>query len=362
MKYRALKYSPVFISFSLGFLALALGGFWTFSLPLYAFGVIPLLELLFHPDEKNMGKAEAEVAKSDRIYDWLLYLVVPLQYGLLAFFLYLVTYVELSPLELIGSILTMGIACGAFGINVAHELGHRHKKEEQTMAKMLLLTSLYMHFFIEHNRGHHKNVSTHEDPATSRKGEILYFFWIRSIVGSFIHAWQLENQRLRKKGLPAFSLRNEMLQYQLIQGALVAGIGFGFGWLTLLYFLGAATIGFLLLETVNYIEHYGLVRDKIKDAYYESVRPEHSWNSNHLVGRMMLFELSRHSDHHYRASRPYQVLRHMEGSPQMPTGYPGMIILSLFPPLWFSVMHRQIRKYKEGDPQVRGMNAGLSAG
>jgi alkane 1-monooxygenase len=121
-------------------------------------------------------------------------------------------------------------------------------------------------------------------------------------------------------------------------------IWYFFGGLVTIYFLAAALIGILLLETVNYIEHYGLQRKQIAEGKYERALPVHSWNSDHVIGRIMLFELSRHSDHHYLASRKYQVLRHHDNSPQMPTGYPGMIILSLLPPLWFYVMNKRIKK------------------
>ena len=203
-----------------------------------------------------------------------------------------------------------------------------------------------MHFFIEHNRGHHKNVSTDEDPASARRGEMLYAFWMRSVVTGWISAWKIENIRLAKLNLSWYSLRNEMLIYQFIQVGLLVLITLLFGWQAMLAFVAAATIGFLLLETVNYIEHYGLRRKKVDGEYYEKVMPVHSWNSDHPIGRLMLFELTRHSDHHYMASRKYQILRHFDKSPQMPTGYPGMMILSLFPPLWFKVMHAHIDKYK----------------
>jgi alkane 1-monooxygenase len=240
-----------------------------------------------------------------------------------------------------------GMACGVLGINAAHELGHRQNAYEQFMSKMLLLTTLYMHFFIEHNRGHHKYVATDEDPASSRPGESVYRFYFRSVKDSWLSAWRLERERLQKSGQRWFSWRNEMLQFQVYQGLLVIGIGWYFSAETLLYFMGAATIGFLLLETVNYIEHYGLRRRKSGNRY-ERTLPVHSWNSNHPVGRLLLLELSRHSDHHYMANRKYQTLRHFDESPQMPTGYPGMMLLALIPPLWFYIMDREIEKYKRG--------------
>jgi alkane 1-monooxygenase len=346
MHIRALKYGVVFTTLLFAAISFLATDWTAYAMLLYAFGLIPFLELFMRPNPHNMSKTELEVARADRLYDYVLYATVPVLYGMLIWFLFIIDDPTAAWWVTLGKVITMGIACGVLGINVGHELGHRHKKSEQFMAKMLLLTSLYMHFFIEHNRGHHARVSTKEDPASARRGEILYTFWVRSVVGSWLSAWKIENSRLRRKGISIFSLQNEMLVYQLIQGALVLTIGLAFGWVTLLYFLAAATIGFLLLETVNYIEHYGLQREKLDNGQYERVRPDHSWNSNHPVGRLLLFELSRHSDHHYRAGRKYQLLRHMEGAPQMPTGYPGMMVMSTIPPLWFWVMHRQIDKYR----------------
>jgi alkane 1-monooxygenase len=215
------------------------------------------------------------------------------------------------------------------------------------MAKTSLMTSLNMHFMHEHNKHHHKMVSTLEDPATARYGEPVYLFWFRSMTGVYLWAWRLERKRLKRKGIPFLSFKNQMITDHLVEISLVAAIGYFFGLVTVGYFLAAAFIGHLVLETVNYIEHYGLAREKIGDRY-ERVMPCHSWNSDHLLGRLNLFELSRHSDHHYRASRKYQILRHMDDSPQMPTGYPGMMILSTIPPLWFNVMNPRVHRVKAG--------------
>ncbi len=303
---------------------------------------IPALELLFKPDPSNMDAAEEEIAKADKTYDYLLYMIVPMQYVALFLFLNSFTQEGLEGWMITGRIFVMGLLCGTFGINVGHELGHRTNKLEQQLAKSLLLTSLYMHFYIEHNRGHHKRVSTPEDPSSARTGESVYAFYIRSIVGSYLSAWEISEKERKKKQIPFWHPRNEMLMFQLLQIGWVGGIAAMFGWLTVCWFICAAVIGFLLLETVNYIEHYGLQRKKTGAESYERPRPVHSWNSDHVVGRLVLFELSRHSDHHYMASRKYQVLRHHEDAPQMPTGYPGMMILSLIPPLWFRVMDRRI--------------------
>lgn len=346
MSIRFLKYASVWVSIGIIMTSLVLGGKWVFVAPIYVFALIPLIELFFGGSMVNMEKAEEEMAKKDWKYDLIVWSVVPLQFTLCFFFLNRLDDNSLALWEKLGMTFAFGIACGVLGINVAHELGHRNTWYEQLMSKMLLATSLYMHFFIEHNRGHHKNVSTDEDPASSRYGEVIYAFYIRSVVNSWLSAWHLEGERLKKANKSFWSIHNEMLMYQIIQIAMLVAIALVWNVQVMLYFIGAATIGFLLLETVNYIEHYGLRRKKIDGAYYEKVMPIHSWNSNHPIGRIMLFELTRHSDHHYMANRKYQVLRHFDFSPQMPTGYPGMMVLALFPPLWFKVMHKQIAKYR----------------
>lgn len=342
MKFRAFKYASPLIIYIGSFRAFMVTG-WEIWLPLlWAWVVIPLAELFIKPSPVNMSAAEEELAKKDKTYDILLYLVVPLQYAALWFFLHSMSQ-EMTVVDTIGRIWVMGMLCGVFGINVGHELGHRSTVFEQTLAKMLLLTSQYMHFFIEHNKGHHKRVATPEDPSSARYGEWVYGFYFRSIVFSYLSAWKIAAKDVKKKGKPVFSLHNEMIQFTIIQLLFVGAIFYFFGWLIGLYYLVAAGIGILLLETVNYIEHYGLQRKAIGDGKYERAMPAHSWNSDHVIGRVMLFELSRHSDHHYLASRKYQVLRHHDDSPQMPTGYPGMMLLSLIPPLWFYVMNREIK-------------------
>jgi alkane 1-monooxygenase len=345
MRPSALKYAAVYLIPAVVAASLTAQNSWSFAAVAFVFGLLPAIELFLKPDPRNLEAAQEAVAKQDRTYDLILYSLVPIQWGLLLLFLMQVSHTELSWVVKLGLTTAFGMACGVLGINAAHELGHRPTKHEQFMAKALLLTTLYMHFFIEHNRGHHKHVSTDEDPASSRRGEWLYAFFVRTIMGSWLGAWKLEQQRLRKKGLPVLSLHNEMLRFQLVQLALLAAIALLFGTAVLGWFLAAAFIGILMLETVNYIEHYGLRRKK-KGDLYERPLPIHSWNSDHPLGRLILLELTRHSDHHYLASRTYQVLRHFDESPQLPAGYPAMMVLAFFPPLWFRVMDREIERVK----------------
>lgn len=348
MQVRAFKYlSPLFIYF-LAWLAFTGKGWITWLPMLYAWVLIPILELFISPDKKNLDAAEEELVKKDRVYDYLLYIVVAFQFAALYVFLTAMQSKEILWWEVTGRIFSMGLLCGTFGINVAHELGHRVKACEQFFAKALLLTSLYMHFFIEHNKGHHKNVATPNDPGSARHNEPVFTFYFRTVVFSYISAWKIANAEMKKQNLPSLHWKNEMLQAQVIQFLFAAIIVITFGWLVTFYFLCAATIGFLLLETVNYIEHYGLQRKQKPDGNYERAMPQHSWNSNHILGRLMLFELSRHSDHHYQASRKYQVLQHHDDAPQLPTGYPGSMILALVPPLWFYVMNKRIKQLQAG--------------
>lgn len=343
MKIRVLKYLFPVSMYLLAYLSFTGDGIFPWLTMLYAWVFIPLLELLISPDEKNMNAAEEEMAKHDRRYDYLLYFFVALQFVALFVFLHGFSEPGLSAATIAGRICTMGLLCGVFGINVGHELGHRVNVFEQGLAKASLMTSLYMHFFIEHNKGHHKNVATPGDPNSARYNEPVYLFYFRTIFFSYISAWKIANNEMKRKQLTLW--QNEMLQAHVVQAIFLSLLLYFFGITVTVYFLLAALMGILLLETVNYIEHYGLQRKITADGRYERAMPHHSWNSNHLLGRLMLFELSRHSDHHYLASRKYQLLRHHEHTPQLPTGYPGSMLLSLVPPLWFAIMNRRIKDF-----------------
>ncbi|MBL8381950.1 MAG: alkane 1-monooxygenase [Burkholderiales bacterium] len=238
--------------------------------------------------------------------------------------------------------IAVGFVTGSFGITIAHELGHRPSRVDRALAQGLLMTVCYGHFYVEHNRGHHARVATPADPATARLGESFYRFLPRTVFGGIAHAWRLEALRLRAQGRWVLSPANRNLVYLAAQAGLCALAFAAAGMPGLLFFLVQAGVAVLLLELVNYVEHYGLVRQRAADGRYETVKPHHSWNADTWFGNALLINLQRHSDHHADSSRPYEALRSIATAPQLPTGYAGMILLALLPPLWFRVMDRRV--------------------
>jgi len=317
---------------------------WITYLPLiFSFLLIPLVEFLFKPTAGNFSKEQEKKEKENKLYTYILYATIPIQLYFLRFFFDAVQEPHVETYELIGRLISMGLLSGTIGINVGHELGHRNNRIEEFLGEILLLSAMNTHFLPYHNAGHHLNVATPNDAATARKNELIYAFFIRSHFTSYKQAWQLENKRLKHAGRSWFHPQNRMVIYTLLNITLCTAIFYFHGAFILLYFIIASVIGILLLESVNYIEHYGLLREQRESGRYEKVKRTHSWNSDHVIGKLMLFNLSRHSDHHYNGSKHYQILKSLPESPQMPTGYPGMVILALIPPLWFSVMNKKLQ-------------------
>jgi len=310
--------------------------------PFYAFVMIPVMELIFPMDTTNLTSEDVQSKLEQKIFDWLLYLNLPVVYGLVFFGLYQVTSTPIETYELVGMMLSVGIVLGVNGINVAHELGHRQTTNERFLGKALLLPSQYMHFYIEHNFGHHLHAATPEDPATARYNQSVYAFWMTSIFRQYVKSWIIQKKLLKNNEKRFFSVKNDMVWYVLLQIGYLLIVFLFFGSVGLLFAICSAIIGILLLESVNYIEHYGLLRLKTKSGRYERVKEMHSWNSNHVIGRIVLYELTRHSDHHYKSSKKYQVLDCHDESPQMPFGYPTSVVLALIPPLWFRIMNKRV--------------------
>ncbi|MCW3038926.1 MAG: Alkane 1-monooxygenase [Solirubrobacterales bacterium] len=327
--------------------ATGLGVFWWFG-PMFMYIILPLLDTFVGSDEANPPESVVKHLEEDRYYRWCTYLFLPLQYGGLLFACWKWGSGDLSVIESIGLALTIGTVAG-IAINTAHELGHKRKNGERWASKVALAQTGYGHFFIEHNRGHHVRVATPEDPASSRLGESLYAFLPRTVSGSLRSAIELEKTRLDRVGCGFFTYRNDVLNAWAMTLVLFAALVAGFGVEVLPYLLLQAVFGFSLLEVVNYLEHYGLVRQKQEDGRYERCRPEHSWNSNNTASNVLLYHLQRHSDHHANPVRRYQALRHFDEAPELPSGYGSMITLAYFPPLWRRVMDKRVLAHYDGD-------------
>ena len=339
-----LKYLFAFTIPLSAYLSFTSFGILTYSAVFYAFLVLPFLDLISGESKENINKDDLKNIKNKWIFDLMLYLNIPIVFGMLYVVLVKIQHQYYNTDELIGLILSSGILLATNGINVAHELGHRQTPFERFLSKLLYLPCFYMHFYIEHNFGHHYNVATPEDGATARYNQTIYSFWFTSVTRQYLSAWKIQMKLLKGQGKSFISIKNEMLMYHIIQPIYLFGIYSIFSFKVMLFALLIGVIAFLFLECINYIEHYGLIRLKNESGKYEKVQIHHSWNSNFNIGRITLYELTRHSDHHYRASKKYQILNSYDESPTLPFGYPTAILLSLIPPLWFLVMNPRVPK------------------
>lgn len=314
---------------------------WLLMPVIVMFAVGPLLDILIGRDENNPPEEVVGQLEEDRYFRVLTYLTVPLHYIVFIACAIWVGTQDLSWWSFITLTVALGFADG-FAINTGHELGHKRTNVETWLAKIVLAIPAYGHFWIEHNRGHHRDVSTPEDPASARMGESIYKFARREIPGAFHRAWKLEYERLCRKGEPVWGFKNEILQSYFITIVIQASLIVAFSWIMLPFLIMHNFLSWWVLTSANYIEHYGLLRMKQGNGKYERCQPHHSWNANHLVSNLLLFHLQRHSDHHANPTRRYQSLRHFEDLPQLPIGYYGMYTLAYLPKLWFMVMDKRL--------------------
>jgi alkane 1-monooxygenase len=324
-----------------------LGVFWWYG-PILVFGIFSLLDVIVGMDAENPPDSVIKWLEQDRYYRWCTYVFIPVQYAGLVFACWLWAHGDLSTVEKVGLAFTMAMVSG-IAINTAHELGHKRASLERWLSKVALAQSGYGHFFIEHNRGHHVRVATPEDPASARLGESFWAFLPRTAAGSLRSSWKLEKERLARSGRSPWTYENDILNAWAMTLALYVVLIAAFGWVVLPYLLIQSVVGASLLEVVNYLEHYGLLRSRREDGRYERTAPEHSWNSNNVASNVLLYHLQRHSDHHANPTRRYQALRHMDDAPQLPTGYAGMIVLALVPPVWRRVMDHRLLEHYGGD-------------
>jgi alkane 1-monooxygenase len=312
------------------------------------YGLVTIGDLIVGSDPNNPPEAVVPRLEDDRYYRYLTYLTVPVHYGVFFVSAWYVGTHTLGWFSLLGLALSTGMVNG-LAINTGHELGHKDTVAERILARTILALVGYGHFYVEHNKGHHRDVATPEDPASSRFGESIFKFARREIPGAWRRAWATEAQRLARKGKSRWSRENEILQPLAITVPLYGALIALFGPIMIPFLAMQAAVGWWQLTSANYIEHYGLLRRKLPDGRYERCRPEHSWNSNHLISNLTLFHLQRHSDHHAHPMRRYQSLRNFDGLPQLPAGYPAMYVLALFPALWRRVMDPLLLQQVGGD-------------
>jgi len=330
--------------------ATGLGIAWWFG-PFLVFGILPVLDQLIGKDAENPPDSAIKWLEQDKYYRWCTYLFLPLQFASLVFACAWWGSGELSFLENLGLAFSVAMV-GGIAINTAHELGHKRKEYERWLSKVALAQTGYGHFFIEHNRGHHVRVATPEDPASSRLGESFYEFLPRTVAGSLTSAIHLEKVRLGRAGKSFWNPDNDILNAWAMTVILFGGLTVAFGIEVLPWLIVQAIVGFSLLEVVNYLEHYGLLRQKeVKGGKerYERCLPEHSWNSNNVASNVFLYHLQRHSDHHANPVRRYQALRHYDEVPELPSGYATMIVMAYVTPLWRRIMDPKVLAHYEGD-------------
>ena len=325
------------------------GAEWTLWVPLvFLYIFVPVLDHMFPNDRSNPPEQVVPQLEADNYYRMLNHLTVPLHFLVLVAGTWFVAAHDLGWSGLLAIGLMVGVISG-FGINTGHELGHKKNFADRLAARLVLAVPFYGHFAIEHNAGHHAQVATPEDSASSRLGESIYRFALREIPGGLRRAWRLERQRLQRRGHAVWNWRNEILQSYAVSVALYGGLIAVFGVKVMPFLLIQTAYAWWQLTSANYIEHYGLLRAKGSDGRYERCRPQHSWNANHLASNLVTFHLERHSDHHAHAARRYQSLRHFDDVPQLPQGYFGMFLLAYVPPLWYRVMDPRVLELVDGD-------------
>lgn len=324
-----------------------LGLFW-WTTPVVVYGLIPLFDRLIGEDNANPPDSAMTKLAADPYYRYVVFAAIPMQYATFIWGTHMAVTGGLAWWAWLGLLVSVGMTSG-LAINVGHELGHQTASIERWLAKIALAPVMYGHFYTEHNRGHHVRVATPEDPASSRFGETFYEFLPRCVYGSIRSAWEIEKKRLEKQGKRVWSLDNDNLQAWGISVLLFGAMTVWLGIWALPFMLLQGAIGGSLLEVVNYLEHYGLLRQKKSDGSYERCQPHHSWNSNHLATNVFLYHLQRHSDHHAYPTRSFQTLRNFDGLPRLPSGYAGMILAAYLPPLWFRLMDPKVVAHFQGD-------------
>lgn len=313
-----------------------LGGWWTFLTVVQNYGILPLLDHLLGPNEADVpARHEGEIGNAFA-FRAIAMAVVPVHLGLIVWAGFKVTSGSLSAVEVVGLTASVGLASG-IAITAAHELLHQ-RKFERLLSRILMGAVTYTHFCLEHLHGHHALVGTPADPASARLGESLYRFVLRVVLGGVRGTWRREGARMWRRGQFVYGPNNRMIRYVFFVLVMYAVGAVVWGWGGVAFLAAQSAAGIFLLETINYFEHYGLHRRETAPGDYEAVAARHSWDSGYRLSNWSLFNLGRHSDHHLHAGRRYPILRRPAEAPRLPTGYAGVFLLALVPPLWRRVM------------------------
>jgi alkane 1-monooxygenase len=341
---RKFKYFGAYLIPLFGLYTFNSTGIYAFFGLFFLYVLVPILEQILPLNSYNLNKAEKELAKESSLFDLTLYLLVPLHLFVIYSFLITVSSADISNLDLTACVLMMGTILGINGINVGHELGHKTNHPfKMFLAHVMLTTSIQNHFVTYHNSGHHRDIGTPEDLSSAKQGDNFYYFALRSQIGGYLKTWKLESKRLTSLGKN--KLMNPMIIYTLIPLLFLTIIYLFFNFNTMIIYLITGIYGISVLEAQNYFAHYGLRRKKQENGRYERVQPKHSWNSDHLIGRVLLFELTRHSDHHHMGAKSFQLLESKKDSPLLPFGYPMMLMLSYFPFIFKPIMKKHLKIY-----------------
>ena len=320
----------------------------TFIPALFFYIFTPIMDKLMGEDPHNPPEEVVSAMAADNYYRVTVYILIAVAIMLFLSFVTFVGTQDLPWWAILALILGVGSSSGGVMV-MTHELGHKANKLDRFAAKIGNMLMGYGHFNIEHNKGHHTWVATPEDPASSRMGETFYRFMVRELSGTFRRGIGYERDRLARQGRSFWSVHNDVLQVYGVTLAAAALFVALFGPAILLFLIPHHFLAWLALTQANYVEHYGLMREKKENGKYERCQPKHSWNTNHTYSNLLSFHLQRHSDHHAYPQRPYQVLRDYDDVPSLPTGYGGCFAMAFIPPLWFKVMDKRVVDWAGGD-------------
>ena len=341
---KALPFTLSLTFVPLAVMAITYGGVWTVAGAVYGLMLIPIADYFMGLNTSNASE------ESGGDYFWyraITWAWVPIQFAIIFSLIAVAGTDRLSENELLTAAVSAGLITGGIGITYAHEMMHQANRFERALAEILMTSTLYGHFCIEHIAGHHVNVATPKDPVTARFGESFYRHFPRAVFGTLFSAWHIQRRRLERRKLSLWDRSNALWRYAFAYTVYFAVAYALAGWLGVKLFGLQAFVAILLLENINYVEHYGLMRRPLGLGRYEPVQPHHSWNASHRLTNYFLINLQRHSDHHKHPMRRFPALRHYDEAeaPQLPFGYPAMLLIALVPPLWFWLMNPKVLEW-----------------